>query len=89
MEIVDDSDRRLIRLAGRLAEAQVPDLLKAHAEGLHPVQLHLGDLISVDVVGLDALDGLQRAGAELVEVPAYIQLKLDSLSAKRTSQRGY
>ena len=82
MEIVDQPDRRLIRLAGRLADAQVPELLKAHA-GAAAVQLHLGDLISVDTVGLEALDGLRRAGAQLVEVPAYIQLKLDSLAAKR------
>jgi len=82
MEIVDQPDRRLIRLAGRLADAQVPELLKAYA-GAAAVQLHLGDLISVDTVGLEALDGLRRAGAQLVEVPAYIQLKLDSLAAKR------
>jgi hypothetical protein len=87
MEIVDFSDHRLIRLAGRLTEAQVPELLKAHAGGLHLVQLHLGDLISVDTVGLDTLEGLRRGGAQLVEVPAYIQLKLDSLSAKRASRR--
>ena len=87
MEIVDQPDRRLIRLAGRLADAQVPELLKAHA-GAATVQLHLGDLISVDTVGLEALDGLRRAGAQLVEVPAYIQLKLDSLAAKRAPRRG-
>lgn len=87
MEIVDHPDRRLIRLAGRLAEAQVPELLSAHAGAIHGVQLHLGDLISVDTVGLDALFGLQRAGAQLVEVPTYIQLKLDSLSAKRALRR--
>lgn len=86
MEIVDQPDRRLIRLAGRLADAQVPELLKAQA-GASVVQLHLGDLISVDTVGLEALDGLRRAGAQLVEVPAYIQLKLDSLAAKRAQLR--
>ena len=86
MEIVDQPDRRLIRLAGRLADAQVPELLKAHA-GAPVVQLHLGDLISVDRVGLEALDGLRRAGAQLVEVPAYIQLKLDSLAANRVPRR--
>ncbi len=83
MEIVDQPDRRLIRLAGRLAEAQVPDLLTAHAGGRQPVQLDLGDLISVDAVGLEALVGLGRDGTRLVEVPAYIQLKLDLLAAKR------
>jgi ABC-type transporter Mla MlaB component len=87
MEIVDHPDHRLIRLAGRLAEAQVPELLSAHAAAVHNVQLHLGDLISVDTVGLDALCGLQRAGAQFLDVPTYIQLKLDSLSAKRAVHR--
>jgi len=87
MEIVDQADHRMIRLAGRLAEEQVPELLKAHAASAHLVQLHLGELISVDPVGLEALYRLQRAGAQLLEVPAYIQLKLDSLSSKRTTQR--
>ena len=87
MEIVDQPNHRLIRLAGRLGEAQVPELLTAHAGGLRGVQLHLGDLISLDAVGLEALGSLRRAGAQLVEVPAYIQLKLDFVSAKRVPRR--
>ena len=87
MEIVDRTDYRLIRLAGRLAEAQVPELLEAHAASVHVVRLHLGELISVDPVGLEALYGLQRAGAQLLEVPAYIQLKLNSLTAKNAARR--
>jgi hypothetical protein len=88
MEIVDGSDHRTIRLAGRLASEQVPELLKAHAGSAHLVRLHLGELISVDLVGLEALYRLQRAGAQLLEVPTYIQLKLDSLSTRRATQRG-
>ena len=87
MEIVDRTDYRLIRLAGRLAEAQVPELLEAHAASVHAVRLHLGELISVDPVGLEALYGLQRAGAQLLEVPAYIQLKLNSLTARNATRR--
>ena len=40
MEIVDRTDYRLIRLAGRLAEAQVPELLEAHAASVHVVRLN-------------------------------------------------
>ena len=82
IEIVDRRDHRLIRLAGRLAEAQVPELLNACRDKSLVVELHLGDLISVDPVGLEALHGLHRGGAALIEVPAYIQLKLDSHTAK-------
>lgn len=77
MEIVDGADQRLIRLAGRLTAAQVPELLQAHATAAHVVHLHLGELVSVDPAGLDVLRRLRRSGATLCEVPAYIQLKID------------
>ena len=86
MEIVDRRDHRLIRLAGRLAEAQVPELRKACATTVAGIHLDLGELISVDSVGLEALDSLRGAGAQLLEVPAYIQLKLDRLSARNASR---
>jgi hypothetical protein len=87
MEIVDGRDHRLIRLVGRFTEAQVPELLSACSDKSLVVQLHLGDLISVDPVGLDALHGLRSGGTELLEVPAYIQLKLDRLSSKNAPRR--
>lgn len=79
MEIVDNPDRRLIRLAGRLTATLVPELLQAHAGAQSVVQLHLGELVSVDAAGLDALRRLRRCGAQLVEVPVYIQLKIDAV----------
>lgn len=60
----------------------MPELLEACGPTTPRIQLHLGDLISLDAVGLHALDRLRRAGAELIDVPAYIQLKLDALSAR-------
>jgi hypothetical protein len=82
IEIFDRGRQRLVRLAGRLAEAQVPELLEACGQKSLRIQLHLGDLISVDTVGLYALQRLRRGGAELVEVPSYIQLKLEALSER-------
>src|SRR5262245_51381462 len=56
IDVAELTDRRVVRLAGRLADAQVPELLAACSKkGVH-VDLNLGDLISVDAVGLDALD---------------------------------
>ena len=49
------------------------------------IHLHLGELISVDAVGLEALHGLRSAGAQLLEVPAYIQLKLDFIPPETVS----
>lgn len=83
IEVVDRSDHRIVRLAGRLAEAQVPELFRVCADTLSGIELDLANLISVDPVGLDALDRLRQRGAALTEVPAYIQLKLDSASSSR------
>ena len=83
MTIVDHSDHRHIHLAGRLTEAQVSELLRACGPQRSTIVLQLTELISVDAVGLDALHSLGADGAELREVPNYIQLKLDSLTAKK------
>ena len=88
MEIVDTSDHRLIRLAGRLTAAQVHDLLEACRGRRHAVRLNLSELMSADVPGLEALHDLRRDGANFVEVPVYIQLKLDALSSRRQKGSG-
>lgn len=75
--VVEELDRRVVRLAGRLAFAQVPELMRS-CEGGAVLQLDLTDLVSTDVAGVDALVRLRARGATLVGVPGYIQLKLDS-----------
>jgi hypothetical protein len=77
-----ESDRRIVRLAGRLTEAQVPELLWAGA-GAGPVQLDLTELVSADLAGFDALRRMREAGATLVGVPVYIQLRLEPSRAMR------
>ena len=64
--VVDETDRRLVRLAGRLSVAQVPELLGACANA---TAIHL------DLTGSPALDGY---GAGLrVQVPFVDLLRLD------------
>jgi len=75
--VVQEHDRRVVRLAGRLGIAQVPELLRACAE-CGPLQLDLTDLVSADMAGLEALQRVRARGATLVGVPGYIQMKLDS-----------
>jgi hypothetical protein len=84
---VDESDRRIVRLAGRLGEAQVPELLMACGEA-SPLELDLSDLLSADAAGLEALQRVQARGATLVGVPGYFQLQLASSSRTRTRGRG-
>ena len=75
--VVDEAHGRLVRLAGRVSVAQVPELLKACADTV-PLQVDLSDLVSVDVMGLEALQRLRSQGATLIGAPGYLQLKLDS-----------
>lgn len=75
----DESTRRVVRIAGRLASAQVPDLLRVCASGeRRELVLDLSDLLNADPVGLEALRRLQREGATFVKVSQYIRLKLDA-----------
>src|SRR3954462_7415416 len=84
--IGNEGDRRVIRLAGRLTSAQVPELLTACGDG-GPLDVDLADLINADAAGIEALQRIRAAGVRLLAAPGYIQLKLDSASqpAPRTS----
>jgi hypothetical protein len=70
-------DRRVVRLAGALGAAQVPDLLLACTPP-GPLELDLTDLMSIDAAGVEALQRIRARGAILTGAPGYIQLKLDS-----------
>jgi hypothetical protein len=84
--VVQEVDRRVVRLAGRLCAAQVPELLRACGEG-GALQLDLTDLVSADVAGVEALQRVRANGANLVGAPGYIQLKLDSPGALTSKGR--
>lgn len=77
--VVQKTDRRLVRLAGRLSVAQVPELLEACAEKALPIEVNLAELMSADAAGIEALQRLRGQGATLVSAPGYLQLKLDTL----------
>ena len=73
--IVTEGDRQIVRLAGRLSAAQVPELLTACADQAG-IELDLTDLLSADPSGIEALQRLRRKGATLSGTPGYIQLQL-------------
>jgi hypothetical protein len=85
--VAQEADRRVVRLAGRLSIAEVPELLKACAEA-NPLELDLRELLSADVAGIEALQGLRGRGARLVGAPGYLQLKLDSNLAHEPARVG-
>ena len=74
---MQETGRRIVRLAGRLAFAQVPELLRS-CDGAASLEIDLTDLVSADVAGIDALQRLRARGATLSNAPGYIQLKLDA-----------
>ena len=75
--VVQERDRRIVTLAGRLGEEQVPALLQVCAQ-TGVLQLDLSDLLAADAAGVDALRRMRASGALLVGIPGYIRMKLES-----------
>ena len=83
--IVTEGDRQIVRLAGRLSAAQVPELLTACAER-GGIELDLTDLLSADASGIEALQRMRRKGATLSGTPGYIQLQLHTAADPAASR---
>ncbi len=66
----------VVRVAGRLTDVQVPDLIRVCATH-SPVQVDLTQLDSASSVGIEALQRVQKAGAQIVGATQFIQLLLD------------
>jgi hypothetical protein len=75
--VAQETERRLVRLAGRLSVEQVPELLRVCSNALS-LQIDLSDLVSADAPGIEALQRLRSQGAILLNAPGYLQMKLDS-----------
>jgi hypothetical protein len=82
IQVRRENDRVIVRLAGRLAGREVPELLAACIADEPPI-LELDELVSADAIGLDALLRLEAGGAQLIELPEYIRLKLNVLARER------
>ena len=79
IDVVREEAQGVVRLAGRLAEAQAGAFLEACASAGASPLLDLTDLFSADAVGFDALLRVQAQGARLVGLPEYMRLKLEVL----------
>jgi hypothetical protein len=79
IDVTDETDRSVVRLAGRLAGAQVPDLSLVCSRIATPrLYLDLSDLLAADAVGVETLRRLRREGATLVGLSEYLRIKIDS-----------
>ena len=76
--VVQEDGRRVVRLAGRLGDIQVPELSRACAgTSASTIVLDLTDLLSADAAGIEAIRNLCLAGASVAGVHGYIKLKLE------------
>jgi hypothetical protein len=80
IRVVQAGGLREVRVAGRLTEAQVPDLLRVCAENTGLARIDLGELMSADGVGREVLHRLRTSGVEIVNAPRFIELTLDTMS---------
>ena len=76
--VTTEGARRIVRVAGRLKIAHVPELLAACADS-NALELDLRDLISADMAGIEALRRMSANGVTLVGTPGYIHLKIASV----------
>jgi hypothetical protein len=79
--VATDSGRRVVRVAGRLSAAHVPELLTACAGG-DVLELDLSELVSADTAAIEVLQRVRSKGATLVGTPGYIRLKIDSTASR-------
>ena len=85
MQVGQEADVRVVRIAGRLTSAQVPDLLAACREATCSVRVDLSDLLTADPIAIDALRRVRAAGAEVAGIPRFLLAKLDSESGSTKS----
>ena len=78
--VIHEADKCLVRVAGTLTRAQVPELLKA-CSNCGGLVLDLHDLLNADGAGVDAIRQLRSGGATLVGTSGYIQIKVDTQAA--------
>jgi len=78
-----NEQRLVLHLAGDLTEEYVPAFLEECASEGARLVIELDELLSADVVGLDALRRVEERGALLVALPFYLRLKLDHLESPR------
>lgn len=75
--VIHEADKCLVRVAGTLTRAQVPELVKACSQ-CGSLVLDLQDLVNADAAGIEAIRSLRSGGATLVGASGYIQIKIDS-----------
>jgi enhancing lycopene biosynthesis protein 2 len=69
-------DACTIHVVGRLAGAEVGELLNVCAEASGHLRIDLADLLSTDPAAVEALRRLAADGAELIGIAQYLRYRL-------------
>jgi hypothetical protein len=83
IDVRREGERLTVHLAGELTQEYVPAFLEACASEGPRLRVELDELVSADIVGVDALQRVEERGALLVALPYYLRLKLDLLERQR------
>jgi hypothetical protein len=78
IQVLQEDDVRVVRVAGCLRDVHVQDLLMACSAASGPLRIDLTDVVSAEAAALEAIGRVRDAGAELVGVPRYLLFKLES-----------
>lgn len=76
IDVARSADAWTVHVAGRLAAANVEDLVRVCREVAPPIRIDLTDLMSIDAAGVCALRRLAASGAELCGVAHYLKHEL-------------
>ncbi len=76
IDVVQGPAACTVRVAGRLAGANVDELLRVCSQASGALRIDLTDLLSVDPAGIGALRRLVDNGAELCGVAQYLRPEL-------------
>ena len=76
-EVCDRESVRVIRLAGRLEQQQLPELMGLCNGAPKTLRLDLGDLLSADAAGFQTIGMLRRRGTEVVCASPYVTMQLE------------
>ena len=77
IETRPEDSKTTLRIQGRLAGSDVPELLRASRSIKGLIVLDLTDLQSADPDGIKAIQHLVRGGAELRGVSPFVRILLD------------
>jgi hypothetical protein len=84
---VDDATGTLLRIDGRLGRDGIGELARACEAATRPLTIDLSGLRLANDAAIEALCGVEAAGAKLVGASPYLALRLESARSRRLESK--